>query len=112
MDYTLTLDCVHSDSCMKPPEEITAESQSTSSIRGLIFDLKHTIQIGFYLHFGLPRHRVAVRKVIRIDKGYSDLKTKSVIRAIREKCLYYNESPRQGPQGGALQRKVPIGKQH
>lgn len=55
---------------------------------------------------------MAVRKVICIDKGYSDLKTKSVIRAIREKCLYYNESRRQGPQGGALQRKVPIGKHH
>lgn len=55
---------------------------------------------------------MAVRKVIRIDKGYSDLKIKSVIRAIREKCLYYNESPRQSPQGGVLQRKVPIGKQH
>lgn len=96
----------------KTLEEITAESQSTSTIWRLIFDLKHTVQIGFYLHFGLPRHKVAVTKVIRIDKGYSDLKTKSVKRAIREKCLYCNESLRQGPQGGALQTKVPIGKHH
>lgn len=40
VDYILTLDYVHSDSCTKTLEEITVESQITSSIQGLIFDLK------------------------------------------------------------------------